>query len=53
MVQEAGTIRDALLEKAVKEIEEEMDRSFAANALKNEGYAQAVWTLLSMNEDYL
>jgi len=53
MVQEAGPIRDALLEKAVKEIEEEIDQSFAANALKNEGYAQAVWTLLSMNEDYL
>jgi hypothetical protein len=52
MAQEVGTDRDALLEKTVKEAEGEIDRSFASSALKNEGYAQAVWTLLSMNEEY-
>lgn len=52
MTQDAGTVRDALLARTVTEAEEEIDRSFASNALKNEGYAQAVWTLLSMNEDY-
>jgi hypothetical protein len=40
------------MEQAIKKAEEEIDRAFASNALKNEGYAQAVWTLLSMNEDY-
>lgn len=52
MSKQTGTEHDVLLEKVVKEAEEEIDRSFASNALKNEGYAQAVWTLLSMNEDY-
>jgi hypothetical protein len=37
----------------IEAIEREIDRSFASNALKNEGYAQAVWTLLSMTEEYL
>jgi len=35
----------------VEEAEREIDAAFAANALKNEGYAQAAWTLLSQSED--
>ncbi len=50
--EEIETVRDAPPEEAIKAIEAEIDRSFASNALKKEGYAQAVWTLLSMNEDY-
>ncbi|MEJ1966769.1 MAG: hypothetical protein WDO56_36580 [Gammaproteobacteria bacterium] len=38
-------------EVTVEQAEREIDDAFAANALKNEGYAQAVWTLLSQTED--
>lgn len=42
----------ASMDEAIEEIEREVDCSFASNALKNEEYAQAVWTLLSVTEDY-
>jgi hypothetical protein len=39
-------------DEVIEEIEREIDRAFASNTLKDEGYAQAVWTLLSVTEDY-
>src|SRR5258708_5390624 len=35
----------------VEDIEKDIDHAFAANELKKEYYAQAVWTLLSQTED--
>jgi hypothetical protein len=35
----------------VEDIESQIDRAFASNALKEEGFAQATWTLLSQTED--
>ncbi len=46
---EANEKSDAIL--SIEEIERDIDRAFAASALKEEGYAQAVWTLLSVTED--
>jgi len=37
---------------AVRLAESEIDNSFAGSKLVEAGYAQAVWTLLSVNEDY-
>jgi hypothetical protein len=36
----------------VRQAERDIDASFAASALVEAGYTQAIWTLLSMNEDY-
>lgn len=36
---------------AIEAVEAEIDRTFDANPLQDAGYAQAVWTLLSQNED--
>jgi hypothetical protein len=38
-------------EETIKAIERQIDESFEASDLVNAGYEQAVWTLLSMNED--
>jgi hypothetical protein len=35
----------------VEDVERAIDLAFADNRLKDAGYAQAVWTLLSVNED--
>jgi hypothetical protein len=35
----------------LRHVESEIDRTFASSKLVNCGYAQAVWTLLSVNED--
>lgn len=37
--------------KEIEQIEKDIDSSFGDNRLKEEGYAQAVWTLLSVTED--
>ncbi|MET4491643.1 hypothetical protein [Bradyrhizobium sp. LA7.1] len=46
-------ISDAMVsrDQVVEDIEKEIDETFAASKLVEVGYAQAVWTLLSMNED--
>jgi len=36
----------------IKEAENEIDAAFSSNKLKDIGYAQAVWTLLSVVEDF-
>ncbi len=42
---------DTTVAATIDEIEADIDQAFGANALKEEGYAQAVWTLLSQTED--
>lgn len=36
----------------VRGVEEEIDAKFASSRLKDAGYAQAMWTLLAVNEDH-
>lgn len=38
--------------KEIEQIEKSIDSSFGDNRLKEEGYAQAVWTLLSVTEEF-
>src|SRR5947209_6091373 len=39
-------------DEQIEAIEHEIDEAFAASKLQDVGYAQAVWTLLSFNEDH-
>jgi hypothetical protein len=38
-------------DRSIEAIEKDIDETFSASKLLDTGYAQAVWTLLSMNED--
>jgi hypothetical protein len=46
------TVRVMALNAAVKQAEEEIDATFASSSLVSAGFSQAVWTLLSFNEDH-
>src|ERR1700676_1217700 len=35
----------------IRGVEKEIDAKFASSSLKDVGYAQAMWTLLAVNED--